>query len=156
MDAFGVRGQLKVRAFTEEPENLFEYPRWILQYRGRRKQTFEVLSTHLQGNYIVATLNGLATRDEALELKGFDILVPYSSLPSLPAGTYYWNDLVGLTVTNVDGMNFGKIVEIIETGANDILKVRGEKDHLIPYLDSVIKEVDLNLGTMRVDWFEDY
>ena len=59
-------------------------------------------------------------------------------------------------MTNIDGTVFGTVKEIIETGANDVLVIQGEKTRLIPYLDNVITEVDLKRGTIHVDWFEEF
>ena len=155
-DAFGVRGQVKIRLFTEEPKNLLEISNWILSTPGCGERSVEVIAVKLQNNHAIATLKGLTSRDEALELKGSDILIPFSSLPELPPGSYYWNELIGLNVTNIDGTVFGTVKEIIETGANDVLVIQGEKTRLIPYLDNVITEVDLKRGTIHVDWFEEF
>ena len=155
-DAFGVRGQVKIRTFTEESQTLLEFKNWIVSGANLGERSFEVVAAKIQNNRIIATFQGLTTREDALELKGCEILIPLSALPRLAPGNYYWNELIGLTVANADGTDLGAVKEIIETGANDVLVIHGEKTHLIPYLDSVIVEVDLNQGTMRVDWFEDF
>ncbi|MDE0308229.1 MAG: ribosome maturation factor RimM [Acidiferrobacterales bacterium] len=155
-DAFGVKGQVKIRSFTEDSQTLLEFSNWIVSNPKLGERSFEVVAAKFQSSHIIAALQGLDNREEALELKGSDILIPLSELPQLPPGTYYWNELIGLTVSNTDGKNFGTVMEIIATGANDVLVVNGHKKHLIPYLDSVIVDVDLDKGTMRVDWFEDF
>ena len=155
-DAFGVKGQVKIRTFTEESQTLLEFKNWTVSGIEIGERSFEVVAVKFQNNHVIATFRGLTTREEALELKGCEILIPLSALPQLPPGNYYWNELIGLTVANADGTDLGTVKEIIETGANDVLVVHGEKTHLIPYLDSVIVEVDLNQGTMRVDWFEEF
>ena len=155
-DAFGVRGQVKIRTFTEESQTLLEFKNWIVSGAKLGERSFEVVAAKIQNNHVIATFQGLTTREDALELKGCEILIPLSALPRLAPGNYYWNELIGLTVANADGTDLGTVKEIIETGANDVLVVHGEKTHLIPYLDSVIVEVDLDQGTMRVDWFEDF
>lgn len=155
-DAFGIEGQIKVRLFTEEPENLLGIKNWILSAPGRKTLSVEVVAVRLRQDIAIAALKGLTTRDEALELKGSDILIPFSSLPELPPGEYYWNELIGLTVHNIDGMEFGTVTEIIETGANDVLVINGKRTCLIPYLDNVILEIDLVQERMLVDWLEDF
>ncbi|OGT20249.1 MAG: 16S rRNA processing protein RimM, partial [Gallionellales bacterium RIFOXYB12_FULL_54_9] len=86
------------------------------------------------------------------------IAVPRSSLPEQIDGEYYWADLIGMTVINEAEVNFGTVVELLETGANDVLIVRGSSgpDVLIPFLKSVIGKVDLTARTIRVDWSADY
>ncbi|NBR98446.1 MAG: 16S rRNA processing protein RimM, partial [Betaproteobacteria bacterium] len=65
-------------------------------------------------------------------------------------------DLVGCEVINREGVNFGRIVELMETGANDVLVVRGDRERLIPYIDRVVEAVDLDAKRVRVDWPEDF
>ena len=156
LDAFGVKGQLKVRSFTEDPQNILEFTTWKLSRPGCAERVLEVVAQKLQNQYVIATLKGLASREEAIELKGFNISIPFSVLPTLSTGEYYWIDLIGLSVRNIDGSEFGVVEEMMETGANDVLMVRGNKLHLIPYVSTVIKDVDLDLGLILVDWFEDF
>ncbi len=155
-DAFGVKGQVKIRTFTEDSQTLLGFTNWVVSGARLGERSFEVDAVKFHSSHIIATLRGLTTREEALELKGSEILIPLSALPQLPPGDYYWNELIGLTVANADGTDLGTVKEIIETGANDVLVVHGQKTHLIPYLDSVIVGVDLDQGTMRVDWFEEF
>ena len=76
-----------------------------------------------------------------------------SSLPVLPEGRYYWADLEGLRVLHVDDTELGRVDHLLATGANDVLVVRGDKEILIPYLwGSVVLDVDLEAGTLTVDW----
>ena len=156
LDAFGVKGQLKVRTFTEDPQNILEFTTWKLSGSGCTGRVFEVVAQKLQNQNVIATLKGLETREEALELKGFNISIAFSALAELSPDEYYWNDLIGLSVSNVDGAEFGVVEEMMETGANDVLMVRGDKLRLIPYIASVIKDVDLDRGSILVDWFEDF
>ena len=89
--------------------------------------------------------------------KGLLIAVPRDSLPEQPEGEYYWSDLVGLSVENLAGEKFGNVDSLLETGANDVLVVKGESgEKLIPFIDSVIKHVSLKDKTIRVDWQADY
>ena len=77
----------------------------------------------------------------------------WSALPSTRPGEYYWADLVGLEVRTLDGVDLGRIEQLFETGSNDVIVVQGERERLIPYIwDQVVREVDLDAGTMLVDW----
>jgi 16S rRNA processing protein RimM len=156
LDAFGIKGQVKLKTFTEQPENLLNYSDWILEVSGQTESSFRVSSSQLHGKFIVAVLEGIATRDEALALKGADVRLPISALPNLGTGEYYWFELIGLQAVDVNGAIYGTVEEMMETGANDVLVVHGETTHLIPYTPSVIREVSLQDGKITVDWFTDY
>jgi len=82
--------------------------------------------------------------------------VPRSQLPRAKSGEYYWVDLVGLKVVNVQSQELGRIEQILQTGANDVLVVQGERERLIPFLADVIREVDTTAGVVRVEWDADY
>jgi len=82
--------------------------------------------------------------------------VPRSALPETKGGEFYWADLIGLVVVNVSGQEFGRVTQILETGANDVLVVQGERERLIPFIASVIREVDTGAGRIQVDWGADY
>ena len=105
-------------------------------------------------------LAGIDTRTEAEALRHAEIWVSSAQLPELPAGEYYWYQLVGLDVKTVTGQALGKIERLVETGANDVLVVKGSADEaevLIPYLPGeVVREVDLESKLMTVDWQLDF
>jgi 16S rRNA processing protein RimM len=86
-------------------------------------------------------------------LIGCDIALYRQQLPELEAGDYYWSDLIGLRVLNLDGVDLGQVERLIETGANDVLVLQGERERLIPYLkDQVIKQINLDDKVIQVDW----
>jgi 16S rRNA processing protein RimM len=108
---------------------------------------------------LIAKLVGVNDREAAQAFSGIDIGVPSDLLPSLEEGEYYWSQLEKLTVLTLTGENLGRVSHLFETGSNDVLVVRGNaesydrRERLIPYLpDQVIKEINLETGTMRVDW----
>ena len=116
-----------------------------------------MLDHRRQGNIWVAQLQGCENREQAEQLTHAKIVVPREDLPPLPAGEYYWCDLLGLRVINLQGIEFGQIDQIFPTGANDVIVVKNEKTRAIPYLkDKVVIEVDLQQGFMRVDWDADF
>ena len=154
-DAFGVRGQVKVRAFTESPDTLLGYSRWTLEIRAGETLPFLVDSAHLQGRFLIAQLGGIETRDQALELKGCDVLIGVDDLPVLPVGEFYHFQLIGLEVVDVDGHNYGCVEEIMQTGANDVLITKSTATCLIPYIPEVVHKVDLDARIIRVRWHLD-
>ena len=117
----------------------------------------QVLEADVHGKVLVAKLEGIADRTAAEKYKGQLIAVPRAELPEREEGEYYWSDLVGMSVENLAGEKFGMVDSLLETGANDVLVVKGERgETLIPFIGAVIQQVDLKKKTIRVDWFADY
>jgi 16S rRNA processing protein RimM len=107
----------------------------------------------LHGKDVIIKLAGINTPEEARLLTGKLIAITRSQLPALDQNEYYWSDLIGLTVVNKDGTVYGKVAYLIETGSNDVLVVKGDKEHAIPYLyGSVVLNVDLEKQQILVDW----
>ena len=153
---FGVRGWVRVVTFTEAAENLLAYSPWYLQRNGRW-QAVELLDGHVHGKGLVVQLAGCDNRDAATALSGTEIGVYRSQLPAPDNDEYYWSDLVGLQVFTMDNSLLGVVDHLIETGANDVLVVRGERECLVPFIrDQVIQSVDLEAGVIRVDWDPDF
>lgn len=151
----GVRGWIRVRAFTESADGLASYPQWWLGGEaGWVPWNVEAVEPCRQG--LAAKLQGCDDRDAALALAKIDIAVPRAVLPGIEADEYYWDDLIGLAVSNVDGEAFGTVTSLLETGANDVLVVTGERERLIPFIAPVIVEVDIAGGRLKVDWTADY
>jgi 16S rRNA processing protein RimM len=153
---FGVRGWVKVHPLTEAAKNLLAYPRWWVQ-RGAEWQEYEVAEARVQSaESVIARLAGCEEREAAAMFRGSEIAVPREQLPQAGPGEYYWSDLLGLNVVNGELQELGRIVEILRTGANDVLVVQGDRERLIPFIGSVVREVDAVAGVLRVDWGADY
>ncbi len=153
---FGVRGWIKVYSYTEIRENILTYSPWILR-EGKESKSVRVIDGRRHGKTVVACLEGLNDRDEAAELNGWEILINADQLPKARQGEYYWTDLVGLRVMTVDGIDFGTVEQMLETGANDVVVVSGERERLIPFLQGqTIINIDLLAGEMLVDWDADF
>lgn len=151
----GVRGWLKVHSFTDPITNILDYPIWQIQHAGQW-QSFKVITARPHGKAIIAQLEGINDRDLAARYTNNLIAIDRSDLPDTEDDEYYWNDLIGLIVTNHEGIKLGKIVEMRDTGANDVMIIQGDKRHLVPFLKHVIQSVDLAAGTMVVDWDHDF
>ena len=135
---------------------LLEYAPWYLR-RGERWQPTGIAEAKRHTKGLLVRLPGCDDRDTAAGLAGTDIGVYRSQLPAPAADEYYWNDLIGLTVQTLDGRPLGTVDHLIETGANDVLVVRGEREHLIPFVRGrVIDGVDLDTRVIRVDWDPDF
>lgn len=155
--AYGVRGWVKIQPFSEYVDSLMDYDGWYLGRENGPWREVEVTQCDVHGKTLVAQLDDCSDRNLAEQMKGLLVAVPRSSLPEQEEGEYYWSDLIGMAVVNEAGESFGTVAELMETGANDVLVVRGSgKDVLIPFLESVIREVDLAGKMIRVDWAADY
>lgn len=152
---YGVRGWLKVYSYTREREDILRYTPWLIDTGGGWKEV-AVVDGRMQGPGVVAQLAGYADREAAGALIGSDIAIRVEQLPPLKPGEYYWAQLEGLKVVNLQGIELGQVVRLFETGANDVMVVAGERERLIPYIGDVIKEVDVGSGLIRVDWDADF
>ena len=152
---YGVRGWIKLRTFTEHPDSLADYARWLVA-DGAGWREVEVEETHLHSGQLVVKLAGVNDRDQALALRGREVAVPREDLPPAGEGEFYWADLIGLEVVNMQGEILGKVEDLLETGANDVLVVQGDAQHLLPYVDAVVLDVDLEAGRIQVDWGLDF
>jgi 16S rRNA processing protein RimM len=154
----GVRGALKVQPLSDEPQALLEFRQWWLRKRdGDAWREYDVLSSRVHSSSIVAELGGIATRDEAGQLRGASIGVPHGDLPALADGEHYEADLVGLAVVNRTGDVLGSVVGFVASGAHPIVRVKGnDGERLIPWIDQYIDRVDVAARRVDVDWPLDY
>jgi 16S rRNA processing protein RimM len=149
---FGVKGWVKVFSETRPREKIVKYsPWWIKQ--GNEWRRIKVLAGKAQGKGVIARLEGIDDRNQAELLKGVEIAIDRDQMAPASDGEYYWIDLVGLRVENLEGVELGKIKSLFETGANDVIVVSGKKEHLIPFVQGqYVMNIDLSEGVMRVDW----
>ena len=151
--AHGLQGWVKVYSDTTPRENIASYGHLLLD-SGAGWQRWKVNAGRRQGKYVVLKLRGCNDRNQAEALTGARIAVERDQLPELAdAGEYYWTDLQGLAVETLTGEPLGRLDHLFETGANDVMVVRGERERLIPFVwEEVVREVDLDAGLIRVDW----
>ena len=147
---------MKVYAETRDRTEILEFDRWYLR-RADGWQSVKVIEGRAQSKGIIAQLEGIVHCDQARLLVGTEIAVRRADLPPAEPGTYYWDDLVGLKVVNLEGDEFGTVSHLFETGgANDVVVVKGERERLIPYTKDAVKKVDLKARVMHVDWDADF
>ncbi|MEO6117906.1 MAG: ribosome maturation factor RimM [Methylotenera sp.] len=179
---YGVFGWLKVVPDTEAFDGLFDYDSWWLG-KGDDWREMVVETAKVHNDVIVVKLKGIDDRDAALACKGKQIAVPRAQLPEADDNEYYWSDLIGVRVKNLQDIDFGLIVDVFETGANDVIVVKPDiaqaippkniepsksaeadkkavkellQERLLPFIDAVVLEVDLKAKTMLVDWDADF
>ena len=122
---YGVFGWLKIVPDTEAFDGLFDYDTWWLG-KGDDWREMVVETAKVHNDVLVVKLKGIDDRDAALACKGKQIAVPRAQLPEADENEYYWSDLIGLRVKNLQDVDFGLIVDVFETGANDVLVVKSE------------------------------
>lgn len=149
---YGIQGWVKIFSYTSPITNILYYSPWLISRQGQW-QTMDVEDGRLQGKGLIVKLASCHDRDQAMTLQGAEIAIYRAQLLPPQADEYYWVDLIGLTVLNRQGLVLGQVDHLIETGANDVLVVKGEKEYLIPFLrDQVVLKVDLSNRLLQVDW----
>ena len=155
--AHGIRGWIKIQPYTEYLDSLVDYGSWWIGREHGPWREVVVQQCEVHNKTLAALLPDCPDRNAAEKLKGLLIAVPRSSLPQQRDDEYYWSDLIGLAVVNEAGVVLGTVVNLLETGANQVLSVQGDSGEiLIPFVASAIKQVDVKNRTIRVDWSADY
>ena len=155
--AFGVRGEVKLESFTDPLRSIARYQPWILRDARGIEHACEGVRVREGGKGLIATMPGIEDKDAADALRGTEVLVPRSALPPPAEDEFYWVDLEGLRVVNVEGTDFGIVSHLFSTGANDVLVAQGERERMIPFvLPDYIRSVDFEAGVVTVDWDADF
>ena len=155
--AQGILGWVAIKAYTETVESLSDYPVWWLgdEKTPWRETTVEKFAVQSKG--LIAKFPGCNDRTAAEKYKGLLVAVPRSSLPQQTEDAYYWSDLIGLEVVDLAGASLGIVDNLMDTGANQVLCVRGKDGEvLIPFIASAIQQVSLAEKIIRVDWSADW
>ncbi|MFM1895163.1 MAG: hypothetical protein RLZZ385_237 [Pseudomonadota bacterium] len=158
----GIKGWLKLQSFTEPRDNITTYTHFAVPGTAAGR-LLEMDDIKPLGNGYIAHFRGFDAPEQARELTGLELAVARDTLPTLAANEYYWHQLMGLAVINQAGDNLGRVIRLLETGANDVLVVQGteqsidQRERLLPYRwEQVIKTVDLAKQLIEVDWPADY
>ena len=153
--AFGVKGWVKVKAFTEDPGALGDFPGWLVRTSdGWREMRLEEFELHSKGP--VGRLAGCEDRESADALRGADVAVPREELGEADEGMYFQVDLVGLEVVDQGGKGLGRVEGFFETGETSVMVVKGTKERMIPFVPDYVKAVDREAGRVTVEWKADY
>jgi 16S rRNA processing protein RimM len=167
--AWGIKGGIRLKAFSADPQALFSTKRWYWQLpvgamadqRDRLRaleQPLRVASVREHGDGLVALIHELADRDLAQLCKGLRLFVKRSSFPSAAEGEYYWVDLIGLEVYNRQGERLGAVAGLMQTGPHSVLRIEStdgagkSMERLVPFVDAYVDSVDLSARRIQVDW----
>jgi 16S rRNA processing protein RimM len=161
----GVRGWVKVQPVSESPESLLDYAAWWVRPAGASTwRELRRTAGRMHSGVLLVGLAGVATREDALSLRGAEVGVLRAALPRTKKDEIYWVDLEGLEVVNREGVALGAVAEVVAHGAHPLLRVTrpgggdggAGPDRLIPYVPAIVDRVDLDARRIDVDWGEDY
>lgn len=141
--AHGIRGDVVVKSYTEEPEDIAAYGP-LQSEDGRR--SFELTVVNVMAKGVIVRVKGVGDRNGAEALKGTALYVDRAKLPEADDGAYYHADLIGLAAHDADGTPVGRIVAVHNFGAGDLLELapaKGGKTELIPFTDACVPSVDI-------------
>lgn len=157
-DPYGIRGWLRLYPFGDDPLNWSEMPVWWIAREGEPWRKVKLKGLKVHGDGLVVLLDGIADRTAAEAMKGVLVGAPHDALPATDEDEFYWGDLIGLEVVNTADEKLGKVAGLIETGANDVLRVVGEEgaERLLPFVSAVVLAVDKEAGLIRVEWGSDW
>ena len=153
---YGVNGWVKVYSFTEKIESFLTYKKLFLSQDQKNWLEIKVKDIKLHGKTIIANFSEIADRTQAESYKDYLIGVQKNLLPKLKEDQYYWNDLIGCEVLNLQNISFGLVDTFIKTGANDVIVVKGDKERLIPYTARTVLKADTINAKIIVDWDEEF
>lgn len=176
VDAWGIKGWVKVQPYASDPQALFASKRWFLKPASKAQgprpaatpmpSVLRIVQAKEHGDAIVAQAQELADRGAAEALHGARVFVSRRSFPSVDRDEYYWVDLIGLEVSNRQGQQLGSVVGLLDTGAHSVLRVapiaaaQGAKardaERLIPFVAAYVDSVSLGERRIVVDWGLDY
>jgi len=152
----GVRGEVKVFSYTRSKQQIFSYHPWFLNLESNWIE-YEYLKGSSRGKCLSVLLEGISDRDDTASFIDTEIAINREQLLPLPKDNYYWSDLMMMDVYDQTEKKIGKVVEILETGANDVLVVEGENRMLIPFIvGQVIRKVDMKHRKIFIEWNPEY
>ena len=158
---YGLRGAVKVHPFADDPLAWSRLPYWWVGQEGCAPEEWRqtrLVRCKAHGDVLVAELECMPDRNASEAAKGVLVGVPRAALPPAAKDEYYWADLIGLEVLNTRDQSLGHVLGLIETSANDVLRVSdgGDKERLLPFVATVVLDVDLSAQRIRVDWEADW
>ena len=179
VDAWGVKGWLKVQPFSSDPQALLAASQWFLRPpddgvppvrpRSPRETAFptslKIVEARRHGDAIVASAHAIGDRTAAEALRGARLFVSRAEFPASADDEYYWVDLIGLEVWNREGVLLGSVVGLLDTGPHSVLRVQpqnapgskeGGDECLIPFVAAYVDSVDLPGRRITVDWGADF
>jgi 16S rRNA processing protein RimM len=163
--AYGLNGWVRIRPYSNDADALLHARTWWLD--KPELHDVDVMQSKMHTDDVVAQLMGVADRNAAEALKGTTVQIARSHFPALSDDEFYWVDLIGLEVENLQGEHLGLVRDLMDNGAHPILRVAPKsaaeeispatsQEMLIPFVDQFVKTVDRTAKKITVDWGLDY
>ena len=161
--AFGIHGWVKIRPYSADADAMLSSKTWWIDKPELR--SVQRMEAKIHGEDVVARLSGVTDRNGAEALKGAIVKISRQQFPVLSDGEFYWVDLVGLQVENLQGESLGVVRDLMDNGAHPILRVAAadipeadlqKHERLIPFVEHFVKEVNQEARKIQVDWGSDY
>jgi 16S rRNA processing protein RimM len=153
---YGVKGWVKIEPYSAAPDALNAHPVWWVGRNGDWRE-MQVVDSVLHSGNLVARFVGCEERNAALAMKGSEVAVRREALPRNADNEFYWADLIGLRVVNGKDEELGAVAELLEHGAHPVMRVvNGETERLLPFVEQVVRQVDMANGRIRVEWELDW
>jgi 16S rRNA processing protein RimM len=148
----GVRGAVRIKSFTDDPEAIANYGA-LEDESGERRLTLRVVGGAKGEGMVIATLSGVTDRDRAEALRGLRLYAPRAALPATAEDEFYHADLVGLAAQLEDGSAFGKIIAVHDFGAGDVIEIARDEGQpvLVPFTRVAVPVVDIAGGRVVID-----
>ncbi|WP_210363797.1 ribosome maturation factor RimM [Bacillus sp. REN3] len=158
VNTHGIRGEVRVISRTDFPEERYKTGNTLYLFMPGSKDPSELIvgSHRVHKNFDLLTFEGYDNVNQVEKMKGGILKVPESQRGELEEGEYYFQDIIGCVMLSIDGEEIGKVVEILTPGANDVWVVKGRdgKEHLIPYIEDIVKKVDVNQKVIIIEPLE--
>ena len=152
----GIKGYNNLNYHTQEIDSLFGFKNFFIQKNDNPWQQVEVEDLKLIGKKLIIKLHSASDPEQAKTYTHFKLGVLKSELPELSANEQYHFELMGLKVINSQGDFLGYITDIWSNGAHDVFEVKGDISRILPYINQVVLNIDLEQKTMLVEWQHDH
>lgn len=148
--AQGIRGQVRLRSFTDDPESIFDY-KPLTSEDGAR--VFKIKQDGINKDMFIASVDGVTDRNGAEALRGTKLFIDRAKLPKAKKGQYYESDLIGLLAKDGQGKDYGKILGTHNYGAGTFLEIGVTKkdSFMLPFTDVCVPEIDIKAGFILVN-----
>ncbi|WP_304362166.1 ribosome maturation factor RimM [Collimonas fungivorans] len=164
--AYGINGWVRIKPYSADADALLHAKTWWLNRQNAPElHDVEMMQAKNHSGDIVASLMGVAGRDAAEAMKGSVVHIPRSHFPALADDEFYWVDLIGMMVENLQGEQLGVVADLMDNGAHPILRItvpaaedqdKAAPELLIPFVEQFVKTVDQAAKKITVDWGLDY
>lgn len=151
---FGVKGWVHIDSHTDPPQGLFNYSSWVLRLANGERVARGVAEAQLQNGKLIARFEGVADRDAAAALRAATIEIERAHLPPPREREYYRADLIGLQVSNLEGVELGRVRHFVDAPAGPLMVVQAPdgQEHWLPAVPEYLRKIDLAAGRIQVSW----